>query len=106
MTHPDAHHITRVALDANAVLLGEMTRLAYLTADRAVMADLESLPAQPLAPGLPAVWIDTRPLLDEREHAPQCIDMWADALAYARLRRIISQHPHDHHRVRIIRRVD
>ena len=96
----DPHHITHVARAANATLLGEMTRLAYVTADRAAVADLEGLPIDHrTADG--RAWRDTRPCLDEREHSPEVIDMWADTLRYADCRQLVQRHPQMPHLVHI-----
>lgn len=103
MTHATIHNpAPDQALLDNATHLGAMVRLAIACADRAVIADIEQLPAEPPGP-LSIVWRDTRPLLDEREQPPQCIDMARQMLDYADLRRLIVRHPVHHHLVRITR---
>ncbi len=103
-THPDPLHISQLARDANALMLGEIVRLGIANADRLVLADIEDLPAVQL-PGDPDQnrWHDTRPCLDPREHAPQVLDMWTQALQYAGLRRLIVRHQQHPHLVRVAR---
>ena len=96
----DPYHITQVARAANATLLGEMTRLAYVNADRAAVADIEGLPVDHRSPDGRA-WRDTRPCLDEREHSPAVIDMWADTLRYADYRQLVVRHPRMPHLVHV-----
>ena len=91
MSMQDLFHHTRVALCAGADAMGEGTRLAYRNADRYVVAELEELPR--VAIDGQRGWIDTRPLVDEREHPPQIIDIWADVLAYAVWRGLLQRHP-------------
>lgn len=93
----------------SATRMGEATRLAYSIADATVISDLEDLPVEltawGTAPTAPEVaWRDTRPWLDEREHAPQVVDMARQALYYADLRRLIARHPEHPYLVRITAR--
>ena len=94
---------------ASPVVMGQASELAFSLADAFVLTDLENLPMEPQADGTPVTrsdvaWRDTRPLLDEREHAPQVIDMMRVALYYADLRRLIARHPTQPHLVRITNR--
>ncbi|MBK9363032.1 MAG: hypothetical protein IPM99_18960 [Rubrivivax sp.] len=99
MPTTDPYHITTVARAANATLLGEMTRLAYINADRFVAADLCALPVDHRSNGY--TWRDTRPCLDEREHSPEVIDIWRDALRYADYRQLVERHPLHPHLVHV-----
>lgn len=104
MTHAtigNGSTVDRAATD-NATHLGAMVRLAIACADRAVVADLEQLPVEPSG-SLVVTWRDTRPLLNEWEQPPECIDMARQMLDYADLRRLIARHPQHHHLVRITR---
>lgn len=96
---------------SNAVHLGDVVRLSYAVAQRAIAEELEDLPgeADPVfaAFGTDTTakpWRDTRPLLDDREHAPQVIDMWAQNLALAELTGLIVRHPLRHYLVRLTRK--
>ena len=77
----------------------EMLRLAFLIANRAVVADIESYGVK-CAHG----YYDVRPMLDPREHAPEAIDMAREALAYALASHIAVRHPQLEHLVRIVPR--
>lgn len=103
MTHATIYNPTPdPALMDNATRLGDMLRLAIAYADRAVVSDLEQLPAEPPGPDR-ITWRDTRSMLNEWEQPPEFIDMAKQALAYADLRRLIARHPQHHHLVRITR---
>ncbi len=80
----------------------KLLRLAIAYADRAVVSDLEQLPAEPPGPDR-ITWRDTRSMLNEWEQPPEFIDMARQALDYAALRRLIVRHPQHHHLVRITR---
>lgn len=91
---------------ASPVVMGQTTEWAYSIADGAVVSDLEQLPAEPQFDGAPVThgalaWRDVRPLLDEREHAPQIIDMVRVALAYGTARQLVTWHPTNPHLLRI-----
>lgn len=49
-------------------------------------------------------WYDTRPMLDEREHSPEFIDMSTEALTYALEAKLFVQHATQPHLVRYVRR--
>lgn len=90
----------------SATRMGEATRMAFAIADANVVADIEALPTEPTAAGsqvfdAEVAWRDTRPMLDEREHSPQVIDMARQALYYADLRRLIARHPAHSYLVRL-----
>lgn len=57
-------------------------------ADRAVIADIETEGVR--VGQRKARCYDIRPMLDEREHSPQSIDMASEALAYAIARGIVA----------------
>ena len=88
-----------------AALLGTTVQLALSVADRAVMADIESYA---VCSGRDAegrrIW-DVRPMTDEREHAPEIVDMAREALAYARLRRLTVEQPDAPHLLTMTRSV-
>jgi hypothetical protein len=93
--------------DAAATLShDELQRRAVAIADAAVISDIESecIRTQ-LDDDCPATWrwYDTRAMLDEREHSPQCIDMNSEALDYALMRGLAVRHPVKPHLVRITR---
>jgi hypothetical protein len=70
-------------------------------ADRAVVCDIESEAVHELEAG--QRWYDIRPMLNEREHSPEFIDMNSEALAWAFARGLIEQHATRKHLVRIAR---
>lgn len=79
-----------------------LLRTSVALADRCVICDIECEGvAEHDAAG--QKWWDIRPLFNEHEHAPQFIDMNAEALAYALGRRLIAVHPVQAHLVRILR---
>ena len=93
---------------ASPVVMGQTTEWAFSLADDAVISEVEQLPTEPTPAGATVsrndiAWRDTRPLLDEREHAPQVIDMVRLALAYGTARRLLAWHPTQPHLVRIAR---
>ncbi len=63
--------------------------LAFRIADRAAVHDIEIFAAEcgRDAAGRPVY--DTRPMLDEREHSPDCVEMATQAIAYAASRGLI-----------------
>lgn len=87
--------------DINAVQAAELVRRALLIADRAAVADIEdNTPSMHL---YTQRWYDVRPLLDEREYSPPCVDMNRESLDYALMRGLIDRHPSEPHLVRILR---
>jgi hypothetical protein len=46
-------------------------------------------------------WYDTRPMVDPREHSPECIDMGQEAINYALGHKLVQPHPDMPHLVRI-----
>jgi hypothetical protein len=50
----------------------------------------------------PGRWYDTRPMLDPREHAPQVIDMAAEALSYGETAGLLRRHTAHRHLVCIV----
>ena len=66
------------ALQPNAQHVARAMRLA----NAAVVSDIESnCPALRSACGT-ITWYDTRPMLDQREHSPEVIDMASEAIEY------------------------
>lgn len=101
MPMPDLFDRARTELAAGAHGIGRATELAYKNADRFVLGELDDQPTITIdhVPG----WIDTRPLLDQREHSPQVIDIWAETLDYADWRGLVRRHPSQPHMVRLVR---
>lgn len=100
-TMPDLFSRARVELAAGAHGIGRATELAYKNADRFVLGELDDQPT--ITIDHLSGWIDTRPLLDEREHSPEVIDIWTEVLAYADWRGLVQHHPSQRHMVRLVR---
>jgi hypothetical protein len=79
----------------------ELDHTAHRLAAQHVVSDIECNCVACKMPGSDSCWYDTRPMLDEREHAPQSIDMAREALAYAEARELIERHPEQPHLVRL-----
>lgn len=76
----------------------------HLLADWYVTSDIElSCPSVRL-PESAWLWHDTRPMLDEREHCPEFIDMSRIALDYAVSTGLFARHPQQPHLLRFVRR--
>lgn len=75
--------------------------LERTVAARAVISDIEDCACAVRVDN--AQWWDLRPMLDDREHPPQSIDMASQALIYAFARGLITRHPQQQHLVRINR---
>lgn len=86
--------------DINAVQMAELVRHATQIADRAVVADIESEGVHICGC---TGWYDIRPMVDEREHSPQCIDMNKLAIDYALMRGLAVRHTQHAHLLRITR---
>ena len=93
MNGHDHLHAVLLTADSNEAL-------AYLLADRAVVADIESECAtlwldepQHGRRG----WLDTRHMLSPAEHAPQFIDMARQTLDYALQRELFRRHTDQPH---------
>lgn len=99
MTTTDLFHRTRVELTAGADAIGHAMRLAINNADRYVTLELECQPMVTIDGQ--RGWVDTRPLLDEREHSPELIDIWREVLAYADWRGLMERHPGQPHMARL-----
>ena len=83
----------------SALLLSTVVGHAVSIADRAAIADIEShCPVFYRMPDGRKVY-DTRPMTDEREHAPEVVDMARQALDYARWRQLIWSPPGSAHLV-------
>ncbi|MCV2365556.1 hypothetical protein LNV23_19070 [Paucibacter sp. DJ1R-11] len=73
---------------------------AYQIADQAAVADIEGNCASVRdAAGL--LWYDTRPMLDDREYSPECIDMNRASLDHAAERGLIVRRLSEPHMVHI-----
>lgn len=65
--------------------------LAHRLAERAVAADVE-LHAAAASTDDGRKWYDTRPMVDPREHCPECVDMAREALEYGLKCGVLIQH--------------
>jgi hypothetical protein len=90
------------AANINAVQAAELVRHSMQIADQAVVCDIET-GAVPVRDADDRRWYDVRPMLDEREHCTQMIDMATQGLAYALMRGLVQRHPTAAHLVRITR---
>lgn len=100
-TPADLFHRTRVELAAGADLIGQTIALAVNNADRYALLELETQPT--VTVDGQAGWIDTRPMLDEREVPPQVIDIHQQVLAYAASRGLVVHSRTQPHMVRLVR---
>ncbi len=82
-----------------AAALGEQIRLAHQLADAAAAIDIQCYALEVQVDG--QWWWDTRPMVDPREHSPAHVDLATAALAYVRLRGLVSTHPQHQHLVRL-----
>ncbi len=82
-----------------AAAIGMQTRLAHQLADDRTVTDIKSYSVGTEIDG--TRWLDTRPMTDPRERAPEAVDIAVVALAYARLRGLVHTHPEHAHLVRI-----
>lgn len=78
----------------------ELDALEQRLAARAVITDIECHAGR-VNLGT-ELWWDVRPMLDEAEHSPECIDMSREALAYAAGRHLIQHHSQHPHLVRVL----
>lgn len=92
-----AHSATPQPRSAPAVL---QIADAMEIANRAVLEDIESYAVKVTLEG--QTWYDTRPMLDPREHAPEALDMAAQALRYAEKAGLMSRHRAERHLVRLV----
>lgn len=83
-----------------AASIGHIRR-GLAIANAAVLADIETggVRVWPAAAPYPGRWFDTRPMVDEREHAPHVVDMARRALAYALEAGLVQAHPLHRHLV-------
>lgn len=72
-----------------ASALGAFHASAIRIADRAVIADIETNGVR-VGPRGDRLY-DVRPMLDQREHGPESVDMASEALAYALARGLVQQ---------------
>jgi len=87
-------------LFAAAVSQAAADRRAYQIADQAAVADIESN-CLSVRDASGQLWHDTRPMLDEREHCAEAIDMNRAALEHAAARGLIERRLSAPHIVRI-----
>lgn len=80
----------------------QCAELAHRLADAAVLCDIETEGVH-ITDLDGTRWIDVRPMLDPREHAPEVIDMATQALAYAAARGLVRPHPEHEHYVQVLR---
>ena len=76
-------------------------RRAYRLADCAVVADIETECAVVEDAG--HRWYDLAPLLDQREHCAQVLDMVTESLCYGLARQLLVMHPTNKNLVRVIK---
>lgn len=81
-----------------------MFATAVAIADRAVVADIECEGIRTDDAATGCTWLDISSMVNEQEHAPACIDMNREALAWAFARELIQQHPTRRHLVRVVPR--
>lgn len=97
---PNAHPAARQAARSIHINDVPLVSQAFRLASRAVVEDIES---ECVAVQLGThTWWDTRPMLDQREHSPQVIDMATEALAFALEAFIAERHRTEPHLVRIV----
>lgn len=76
--------------------LAETLASAFAIASRAVICDIECEGIR-IGPAHDRTW-DVRPMLDEREHSPEFVDMAREAVAFALAMRLAvvddASHPH------------
>ena len=89
--------------DINAVQMAELVRHATQIADSAVVCEIEQLSDYDMHSTAWPRWYDVRPMLNEHENSPQCIDMNKLAIDYALMRGLAVRHPERAHLVRITR---
>ena len=70
------------------ITAADLAHSALAIADRAVISDIETEGVR-IGPSADRTY-DIRPMLDEREHGPESVDMASEALAYAAGRRLIA----------------
>lgn len=93
----------RLLTQANAdALAAHVVNQGLKLADRAVISDIECHAVRDTRWPEQRVW-DTRPMLDEREHGPEELDMAFEAIEYARMRGLVATHAGQPHLLRILR---
>lgn len=91
------------ALNAATLLAAEADLYvrAFILARRYVTAAVEEEAPRVQLPE-PGQWYDTRPMLDEREHAPQSVDLARQVLDYGLLSGLLHRHSQQTHLVRLL----
>lgn len=85
-----------VVLDSAAARIARAARIA----DRCAVAEIECEGIAETIDG--ARWYDIRLMLDEREHAPESIDIAREVIDYALERRLVKRHPVHSHLLRVV----
>ena len=78
----------------------QLLRRATLIADAAAFSDIEAN-ADAVSTGEGPQWYDVRPMLDEREHSLEAIDLATEAIHYAVQRGLATRHPTIPHLLRL-----
>ena len=88
----------------SALLLADVVGHALSLADRMTVAAITGACDLQPRDAYGVRWFDTRPMLSEHEHSTTEVDMAAQVLAYARMRRLTCGHAHKVHLVRFSKR--
>lgn len=87
----------------SAVMLGELSRLAYTLADARTTSAITSMCKPPASmPGSAHTWWDTRPMLSAHERSPDSVEQCRLVLLYGDYRRLFVRHPEQTHMVRLV----
>lgn len=73
---------------------------AFALAHAYARSDIESNAERVLLDGV--AWLDVRPMLDEREHAPEALDLAQLCIQHAAHWRLFVRHPQHAHLVRFL----
>lgn len=79
----------------------QLLRRGLAIGNRAVVETIECEGVHVYLPE-PGRWFDTRPMLDPREHAPEVIDMAAEAISYGEAAGLVRRHSAQRHLVCIL----
>ena len=80
--------------------IADLTPLAREVASWACVSDIELHAAPVMLDGVR--WYDTRPMVDPREHSPECIDMGEKAITLALGFHLAERHPEHPHLLRVL----
>jgi hypothetical protein len=95
MPQPAPNAATLLAAEADLYVRAFVLARRYVTAAVEDEAPRVQLPE-------PGQWHDTRPMLDEREHAPQSVDLARQVLDYGLLCGLLHRHTQQPHLVRLV----